>query len=435
MKIIKIKNDIIKHIIDDVIVGEETMEHNTRELSVFIDESGTTKINKELYVCVALIVPTEEVESFLLQISDIAQKYTNGIIKSSKIRSAATRTQLLSEICKLRFSYIALIVNKSELEQYPGLQYPESFYKFLHKRFAVCIDLVTKCNKIHFEIDSYGSPTFEEQFEKYFHDRMSLLFPEVTLKITNDENSYGIQVADLIAGTLGRCYFYNRDSENADAWLKILDSKCAGHKLFPPQFKDSKELSLVLTEEDQRIANCLLENSYKFLSQNMTSDDNFVLRQCMTLRLLIAKANCADNSYIYSDEIMKYLEDYGFEKIRKQVFTSQVIGKLREARIIISGNVNGYRLALTKEDIESYIKHNDAIISPMIYRLSLATGLLQGAFQTDVLKDYDNLREFVRVYRHNVTLIGTEIDEERGIFLGNTNPNFASEITNDISEK
>ena len=385
------------------------MSNNYRKMSVFIDESGNTKANDELYVCAAFMVPTEEVSAVFSQIRDIMQKHSLEVIKNSKIRSHNTRTQLLREICSLNFSYIAMIVNKSELNNYPGLQYSESFYKFLHKRFAVCIDSITKCDELHFEIDSYGSETFEEQFKKYFAQRMSPMFPQVTINFAKDEDSYGVQIADLIAGTLGRCYFHNRDSENADLWLKILSSRCAGHKVFPPQFDDEKEIFIGTTEEEQRIAECLLKNAYEFIEKNISSDDEFVQRQCMTLRLLIAKAHCSENNNIYSDAIMSYLTDYGFEKISKQVFTSKVIGKLREARVIIAGNASGYRLALTQNDIESYIKHDDAIISPMIYRLDLAAGLLNGAFGVNVLNNYDNLREFVHIYRHNAILAGTVI--------------------------
>ena len=77
----------------------------------------------------------------------------------------------------------------------------------------------------------------------------------------------------------------------------------------------------------------------------------------------------------------------------------------------------------SKDDIESYIRHNDAIISPMIYRLGLAAEFLNGAFRVNVLEDYYNLQKFVDVYRHNATLVGTEIDEEEGILVDEIDSN------------
>lgn len=388
------------------------MGSNVRELSVFIDESGNTDIKKELYTCAAILIPTAEVEKDFEQIRNIAIKYNHEVIKSNEIRSTAIRSQMLRELCSLNFSYIALIVNKDALGGFPGLQFSKSFYKFLHKKFAAYIDAVTKSDMIHLFLDSYGTPDFQEDFERYFNDRIASLFQTATLDFVKDENNYGVQVADLIAGTLGKCYFYNRDSENADAWLKILDIRCAGHKIFPPKFGNEKELVSGITTEDHDIANCLTNNAYDFLEKNSNSDDEFVQRQCETLLLLLARREYSGNNYIYSDAIMTFLEEQGFEKISKQLFTSKVIGKLRDSRIIITGNPNGYRLALSKEDIESYVRHNDAIISPMIHRLELASELLKGAFREDILQNYDNLKEFVHVYRHNVTLIGTEIDDE-----------------------
>ena len=64
-----------------------TMENGMRELSVFIDESGNTSINNELYICAAFMLRTSDVDSVLSQIQGIAQKYGHKTIKNSQIRS------------------------------------------------------------------------------------------------------------------------------------------------------------------------------------------------------------------------------------------------------------------------------------------------------------------------------------------------------------
>ena len=394
------------------------MENEIRELSVFIDESGTTTINDELYICVAFTVPTSEENSVLPQIEVIAKQYGHETIKNNKIRSDNIRTKLLNDICRLNFSYTALIVNKSALGKCPGLGFPAIFYKFFHRKFAGLLASGGQYDKLHFYMDTYGTPEFRQQFERYLHERTASLFPAITCNFLKDEESYGIQVADLIAGTLGRCYFYNRDTQNADTWLKILDPRCAGHIIFPPQFDSGKEI-VVSTKEDANITDCLLKNANAFLRDNCSSEDEFVRRQCETLQLLYVKRTYGDG-YIHSDEIMKYLVEQGFESISKQLFTSKVIGKLRDSRIIITGNANGYRLALTGKDIEGYVRHNDTIISPMVHRLELASELLKGVTGLDILRDFDNLGSFVHVYRHNATSIGTEIDDEQVVPAENT---------------
>ncbi len=49
----------------------------------------------------------------------------------------------------------------------------------------------------------------------------------------------------------------------------------------------------------------------------------------------------------------------------------------------------------------------------MVHRLELASELLKGATGVNILYGFDNLRSFVHAYRHNATLIGTEIDDEK----------------------
>ena len=49
------------------------MANSDQELSVFIDESGTTYINPELYICAAFMIPSSEVEKCFEQIQNITR--------------------------------------------------------------------------------------------------------------------------------------------------------------------------------------------------------------------------------------------------------------------------------------------------------------------------------------------------------------------------
>ncbi len=383
-----------------------------RELYVYIDESGTTAINDELYVCVAVLVPLEYKNIFMSSVEKIAKEKCNGIIKSSNIRNSKSRTQILTDLSILDFQYTALIVNKSKLKDYPGLKFSGSFYKFIHRKLATYLEGNAKYDKINFIIDQYGTAEFQKSFEDYFGSKINQLFSEATLEFDNDESNYGIQVSDFIAGTLGRCYFYNRGDEQAYVWREIIEKKCVGHKCFPHTYISGENLVLYSTEEEEKIAKRLIQNAHEFLANNCDSDDKFVERQCEVLNTLLVMREYSDEKYVYSEKLMDILEKQGFESITKQVFTSQVIGKLRNAKIIISGSAKGYKLALYKDDIAEYVKHNDSVIDPMIKRLSLASELLKGSFGMDMLNGYANLQSFVKVFRHNDNMISTEINEE-----------------------
>lgn len=82
------------------------------------------------------------------------------------------------------------------------------------------------------------------------------------------------------------------------------------------------------------------------------------------------------------------LANSGYEKLTKQVFTANVIGKIRDAGIIIAGTSMGYKLALSAGDIRDYLAHNKNVIFPMFSRIRKAQETIKAA----TLNEYDILQ-------------------------------------------
>ena len=75
---------------------------------------------------------------------------------------------------------------------------------------------------------------------------------------------------------------------------------------------------------------------------------------------------------------------------------------MRDAGVIIAGDSNGYRLAMSVSDVQRYIRHNRSIVEPMLARLVKARSLLKmgTANQFDMLSSEDCtvLRELAQTF-------------------------------------
>lgn len=78
-------------------------------------------------------------------------------------------------------------------------------------------------------------------------------------------------------------------------------------------------------------------------------------------------------------------------------FRAKVIGKLRDADVIISSNSKGYKIPATKAELYDYVNLEQSIIVPIINRLKKCRNLLyegtEGKFDLFEREEYELLRK------------------------------------------
>jgi hypothetical protein len=95
---------------------------------------------------------------------------------------------------------------------------------------------------------------------------------------------------------------------------------------------------------------------------------------------------------------------------QKQLFTSDIIGKIRDAGIIIAGTNIGYKLALSVEDINDYLYHNKNVIFPMFARMKKARETIKVATSNeyDILETDNLLASLLETFSDRQIEIATE---------------------------
>jgi len=385
-------------------------------LYAYVDESGSSALDtsksgeSNLYICAAVVVDDAGLEACESGMDALSQRLSGGAEIASKSigKNHQRRTQFLEGIDTLPFHYYALVINKDRLPKDSGFRFKRSFYKYINR--MLYRKLATGSYSLHIIADEYGGQDFMDSFQVYLESKgLPDLFSDFHHDFVDSSQSRMVQLADLIAGTLSYCFDQEKKGDHSPGFRRLLRNKEAGIQCWPLDYDQQPSQSEPVNDDTDDILRKLLrQRANDFLNEHEDSDDDDRRMQASTLkRLLFARIyeDGADQS-VFSDSLIDWLEGEGFEKLSKQPFTNRVIGKLRDAGIILAGRNDGYRLALTSSDIDDYIRHDKSIIAPMLHRLLIARDTVRSgtANKYDILdtSEHNNLRSVADQFRDSI---------------------------------
>ena len=205
-------------------------------LIAYADEFGNNSFDfKEQgshFIIASVILKSEKVNEISKSLEIVRSKYfQESEIKSNKIAANHKRRKIiLREVCKLDFTIYAVIVDKTKLYS-DGFRYKQSFYKFLNG--LLYKELFKTFPELELKIDEHGGNDYLVGFKKYVEkNHIRDLFSGSNLSIKNSNHELGIQLADLIAGTLGYIFDKNKKSDESQDFYKILESKISSLNFF-----------------------------------------------------------------------------------------------------------------------------------------------------------------------------------------------------------
>lgn len=86
---------------------------------------------------------------------------------------------------------------------------------------------------------------------------------------------------------------------------------------------------------------------------------------------------------------MRHLNSTREKHMNEEYFRSKIIGNLRDKGILISSSNTGYKIPTSKRDLESFLKHGNRVILPMLNRIKQARNAIKLATlnELDILED------------------------------------------------
>lgn len=356
----------------------------------FTDESGAfgwDLKNPDVsthFVISAILVKDCDLDFLRQEVEKVRKKYfQTGEMKSSHIRKKKyeRRKRIIADLLPLPFSIFSVVVDKRQLVDSKGLHYKPSFYKFVNN--IVHKELRHAFSNLTIVADEIGGSEYMKSFAKYVSARQDVpnLFGITDFYFENSNNDVLIQLADLVSGTIALEYDEHRKSPETPKFLKMLDKKIIRIELYPKTYQTYTVNTSALAEDyDEEIATLCLKQAYDFIAQHENADEDDIQAQIIILKYLLFRFMNNDlRGYIPTKELKSQLSNTAFADVSTQTFRTQIIGKLRDNGVIISGSSakKGYKIPAKEAELFDFINHGTAIIMPMLERLKKCRDLVK----------------------------------------------------------
>lgn len=340
----------------------------------FADEFGNNSFDFDTqsshFIIASVIVNQDNLQNVQSQIELIRKNhFQTGEIKSSKIKdNHHRRLSILKELIPINFSIYAVVVDKRKLYG-EGFKYKKSFYKYLNG--LLYKELFRTFPRLELKVDEHGGNDFMRSFKKYVEtNHIRTLFSGSDFNIRKSHDEIGVQLADLIAGTLGYIYDIHKKSEYSDTFMDIIKEKLISISHFPKVIEDFEfDNNIQVSTYDRTIATLAINRINDYLDTVIgDNQDNLDRINFLKLLLLFHQSNHY-KKYTTSSEFFKHLNVNRTNSITKEYFSSKIVGHLRDKGILIASGRDGYKIPSSASDIKRFVEHGRSIIFPVLRRI------------------------------------------------------------------
>ena len=368
-----------------------------KRVIAFADEFGNNSFNfskgdvSTHFIIASVIINVNEIDTINAELEKIRQKfYQTGEMKSKNIGTNHGRRQtLLQELTKLNFSIYAVVVDKRELYG-EGFKYKQSFYKYLNG--ILYKELYRTFPQLELKVDEHGANDFMRSFKKYVEtNHIRTLFTGSDFNIARSQNELGIQLADIVAGTLGYIFDETKKGEHSTTFQNLLNNKIISINQFPKNYEvtqfEEKDI-YAQSEYDENIVKLSLQRIFDFLDTT-SGDSQDKIDSINFLKLLIRYHESShQKKYTTATEFKRHLSVNRLQNIGDESFTNMV-GKLRDKGVLIASSRDGYKVPTTVTEIKKYIRHGNNIVFPMLRRIEECRNAIKLATNNslDILDD------------------------------------------------
>ncbi|WP_078120187.1 DUF3800 domain-containing protein [Thiosocius teredinicola] len=380
-----------------------------RKNFAYIDESGnadleTQKAGASKYFIVCAILVSEQDKSVLAEEAEKVRKryFQSGEMKSSSVGSnAQRRAKILNSLISLDFKFYALCINKERVLRDSGLQFKKSFLKYTSgKLYSV---LFSSFLDVHVIADEHGGAEFKASFKGYIEENHKPdMFYRSEFDLVNSKGEILVQLADFLAGTLGKIYEQKISGELREAYIKLIESKALSIEEWPTKYQAYSPKDRTTKEFSELIYRYSLGKAEAFIEKNEKHHAEETRLQVATLRHLVFHSRMVEKqAYIATAAIIKYLQGLGFSEVTSYTIRSKIIAPLRDLDVIVTSSNKGYKIPCDFSDMEEFVERVNSIVTPLLNRLGKARKSLNivSKGEVDILKgpDYPHLVTFIEM--------------------------------------
>ena len=356
----------------------------------FIDEFGDNGLDfsksgtSTHFIVSAVIIEESKLNELETQVESIRSKYfQKGEMKSKSIGiNDERRIKILKSLLDVDFHFFSIVVDKRRLKT-KGFEYKQSFYKHLHTRLDS--ELFRLFPSIKIVADEHGHDKFKQEFINYVNRRHIRDLFNQNFILSNSKSSPLIQLADIISGTLARCFEVSKISNVKDQFFALLKSKTLEIREWPYSYTEYKIDKDEFVEFNEVIAESGIRLATDFITKYEDSSSQVLIDQTSCLKYLVFYVqNINATQYVPTKTLIDNINSYRTERIRMHYFRSKVIAKLRDAGLLISSSPKGYKIPINNKDLFDFVNHTNSYIEPMINRLLKYRNIIKAITKNEV---------------------------------------------------
>ena len=338
------------------------------------------------FIITAVLVKETYLDEFRAGAEALRKKeFQSGEIKSKTTgNNHKKRMRILEEMLELPFTVFSVCIDKKkclENMSLKGLRFKKSFYKFMNN--IVYRELQRAFKHLTVIADEMIDNDYMQSFCRYFdsHQDVKNLWGDAEFQFLSSKADVGIQIADYISGTLARVYDTHKHTADTPDYYGILKEKLTYIEFYPKEYQSFNiDTSAIADGYDKTIAELCFAHAVAYIEKHKDDMDDFVKARILVVKhLLFRFMNNDTRGYISTRELLDRIESASLPIRSERVFRQEVIGKLRDAGVVIasSSSRKGYKIPSKKSELYDYVNHDANILIPMLLRLKKCRDIIK----------------------------------------------------------
>ncbi len=345
---------------------------------IYGDEFGTSSMNLQAqnevsHFVYSAIVISESNLAIAYNVRDyISKKFLYGErirSKSKAMKDINKRLKALQYLSRnLDFKIYTIIVDKSQIQS-DGLKIKEVFYKYFQKIFTT--NILSDYQRFEIYVDDLISEEYKMEMYSYLNKHLNIQSLFSNYKMVDDKNEVLVQLADLVAGSLGRVFSPSHYIKEAGDIIDTLINKMTPPEYFP--YRNQTPVKNISNDNSSEIVTrFVIQDVIKFINHNSNSGAKTDL-----IKFLFFQFKLNPNQLVDIHTIQGSLS-----KLHKNITVEQIRILIRDLRydgilVVTAAGKSGYKLAQNQTDISAYFNHYLNYVKPMLRKIEVANNKLK----------------------------------------------------------
>ncbi len=348
---------------------------------VFIDESGDDYTLGDKpgasthYVLAAIVINSGDGASVANCFHQVKGRHFAQAkeMKSQSIGDDHRKRRLvLLDLTYPTYALYVLMVDKARLRG-PGFKHHASFVKFLLDRLIT--ELLRDSQNLIIRCDNIKSKEFMDDVALYLRRKHPVtLFDSWDFAFLDSASDICVQAADVIAGSLARCWEPSKQSPDNDEFMRILANplEAGRFRIFPGTANQgTRPIGLHdSTTHDMAIERRAVAEAERFVEEFAGTQDPSRQAQVGFVYAFLGHNHLQRSDDWVATETLRarYREKFG-QDIELQKLRG-IIGVLRDTGLLIaSRSAGGYKLPTSAADLHDFVDNCNSKIGPMVARI------------------------------------------------------------------